>query len=546
MSYSVPVSRITFLLASIIVAFECGANTPCPNTTPQQSDSIKVDKVVISTQNIFDDSDTEQYLLHRLANQFHISTKPTVIEERLPFKEGDIVTAEQLAEAERIIRKEVYIRDASVAFSDTCNIDEAVTVEVTTWDNWSMLPTVSFGRKGGKNKFELGVKEDNLLGKGIQLSAEYKTDEQRSGYRFKVGSQIPFIPYSSMLIDVEDNDDGSIIQFDAAKPFYQLSSENAWFINYLDFDKEDEIFQNGASQRIFGHTGNQLILAYGMLLANTDNQYHRLTLGYTQQEDQFYNVEHNEFTALDTLPQDRKFSYPWVEYEYLQADFQVLQDIYLTNQQEDINLGWHHTFKLGVETNPFANANYGLHAQWRWQKGYMWPTTLLMFSGQVNKTYHVQDHDLLYANLTAEAFYRFASKFGIYNLTQVTISSNNYADLPIALGGESGVRGYPLQYQHGDHRAINAFELRYYPKWNLYRMFDIGLAAFADVGKAWQNNTSNPNEYTGTLASTGIGARIYSNRSSHKHVIHLDIATPLTGGPNTDSWQWQLQVKQSF
>lgn len=50
---------------------------------------------------------------------------------------------------------------------EICNIDEEVIIEVIIWDNWLMLFIVSFGCKGGKNKFELGVKEDNLLGKGI-------------------------------------------------------------------------------------------------------------------------------------------------------------------------------------------------------------------------------------------------------------------------------------------------------------------------------------------------------------------------------------------
>jgi len=534
------------LLVFLTLAFNCNAMSPCPEKTSTENSPHKISNITIRAQSIFDEEDTNRYLLHRLANQFHVSTESSVIKDRLPFKPGDTITHAQLAEAERIIRKEVYIRDAKVVFAETCNIDEEVTIEVTTWDNWSMLPTVSFGRKGGKNKFELGIKEDNLLGKGIQLSAEYKTDEQRSGYRFKIGSQIPFIPYSRMLIDVEDNDDGSIIQFDAERPFYQLSSEYGWFINFLDFEKDDEIFQNGTTQRLFAHTGGQITLAYGRLIHQADNQYHRVTVGYTKQEDTFDTVQTNQVSALTSLPENRNFSYPWIEYQYLQADYQVMKDIYLTNQQEDINLGWQHTFKLGLETQPLTNNDYGVHAQWQWKKGYLWPQTLLLFGGQLNKTYHVQERDLLYANLTAEFFYRFAPKFGVYTLTQLTAGKNHYADLPLALGGESGVRGYPLQYQHGNYRAINALELRYYPNWNVYRIFDIGFAAFADVGKAWQNNSANPNEYKGTLASTGLGARIYSSRSSHQHVIHVDIAKPLTGGPNVDSWQWRMLVKQSF
>ena len=162
-------------------------------------------------------------------------------------------------------------------------------------------------------------------------------------------------------------------------------------------ENDPKIFQNGTTQRLFAHAGNQFTLAYGRLIHQADNQYHRLTLGYTRQEDTFYSAPTNRRSALTSLPENRNFSYPWVEYQYLQADYQVMKDIYLTNQQEDINLGWQHTFKLGLETQPLTNNDYGVHAQWQWKKGYLWPQTLLLFSGQLNKTYHVQERDLLYA-----------------------------------------------------------------------------------------------------------------------------------------------------
>lgn len=92
---------------------------------------------------------------------------------------------------------------------------------------------------------------------------------------------------------------------------------------------------------------------------------------------------------------------------------------------------------------------------------------------------------------------------------------------------------------------LNA-EIRVYPKYNLYKLFDVGMVAFADVGRAWGGQAAMLNESDSILSSVGIGARIYASRSSHRNVIHIDIAKPLLSSAFVDSWEWRLQVKNSF
>lgn len=101
---------------------------------------------------------------------------------------------DDLLEAERIIRSQAYIRDVKITFKENREINEPAQIEIQTWDNWSLIPTVSFGRKGGENKLSIGVKEDNVFGTGIRTRFKYNSDEQRNGYQFTLRSPFPTIP----------------------------------------------------------------------------------------------------------------------------------------------------------------------------------------------------------------------------------------------------------------------------------------------------------------------------------------------------------------
>ena len=96
------------------------------------------------------------------------------------------------------------------------------------------------------------------------------------------------------------------------------------------------------------------------------------------------------------------------------------------------------------------------------------------------------------------------------------------------LGGENGLRGYPLRYQQGTRRTIAKIEERIYTEWSLWRLFDIGGAAFFDTGRtAGANPIGAPQ--LGWLKDAGVGLRLGNSRSSLGNVIHIDLATPIGG-----------------
>ena len=113
------------------------------------------------------------------------------------------------------------------------------------------------------------------------------------------------------------------------------------------------------------------------------------------------------------------------------------------------------------------------------------------------------------------------------------------------LGGDNGLRGYPLRYQSGTHRVLMSIEQRAYTTWFPFRLFRVGGAAFFDLGRAWEGinqNTANP----GWLSDVGVGLRIFSDRVAFGKVLHLDIAFPLNSDPAIASYQFLVKTKTSF
>jgi hemolysin activation/secretion protein len=115
----------------------------------------------------------------------------------------------------------------------------------------------------------------------------------------------------------------------------------------------------------------------------------------------------------------------------------------------------------------------------------------------------------------------------------------------LMLGGDSGLRGYPLRYQSGTRRTLFTVEERFYTDLYVWRLFRIGGAAFFDAGRAWGGdnlNTVNP----GWLSNAGFGLRIVSARSAFSNVLHVDIAFPLNATPDVKKVQFLVKTRTSF
>ena len=508
----------------------------------------KVSKIVVVNNPIFDESDPDAFFIHRWANALHINTKEYVVLDKLTFGENDTVAQKDLDESQRLLRAVPYIRDAKIyvaekdPLADTDPTVESVVVE--TWDNWSLLPTASLSSSGGDTRYSFGVKEDNLLGTGIRTRLKYQSNESRNGYKFAFEAPLSIIEHGTVAAEFYDNSDGQAKHVYVSKPFYSLDTNTMYSAEFLDDNRIDTLRQNGQEINEFEHTVDYLNLQYGWLINKNSEHLSRFITGVTQDKHEFAN---SDLYPNSMLPQDRDFMYPWVAYEFIQDDFHVLNNVHLITNNEDFNLGWHHYVQLGIETNDIGDNNpVGYHVNWQSTGGYKFDDQLWLLEMGGTSTIGTTQKDTYKVDVQAEYFYQINPKWTAYGKAWASLSQNTYLDLTKGLGDETGVRGYPNEYQQGDNQWLLTAEIRNYPNINLYQLAELGWAVFADLGQASGGQLAENNEVSGPLGSIGIGARIYSSRSSYGNVAHIDFSLPYTGGESVNSWEWRFLVKRSF
>ena len=147
---------------------------------------------------------------------------------------------------------------------------------------------------------------------------------------------------------------------------------------------------------------------------------------------------------------------------------------------------------------------------------------------------------------TSVRYYRKQSEKRLFFAT-LSATAGHALDLdnPVELGGDSGLRGYPLRYQSGDSRFLLSVEQRYFWDWYPLRLFRVGGAIFADVGRTWGDHPVGGEEL-GWLKDVGFGLRFAPTRTVSRKIVHLDIAFPLDGDPSIDDVQIVLESKKSF
>jgi len=508
---------------------------------------IKQPKITFKPQTIFDENEEGIVFLHRWANAIHIDTKILTLENEATFFINKCTkTFADMAELERHLRSRKYLRAAKVT------TDENEDITITTWDNWSLMPTISFGRKGGINTYSFGIKERNLLGLGIDTEIESYRNTQRSGY--KLHANIPLFQKqnSSVQLGFSDNDDGQQRSLFLHKMFASFHTETAYDIGFNEESRNDTLFQNGQDQSIFKHDISFKEASYAWLNFNNEHSLLRYSVGITQDRDIFSSLSIEETSALTNpvlttvRPEDRDLLYPWFAFEYIEKDFRKLTNVHLITQIEDFNHGWQLNSSLGIGNGNKDNSPWAIWKM-RIQKGYnLHNNALLLLELALANDIYQQRGNRLLVRMTGEYFYQLNENWGFYLSSDNVASKNQYLDQPVTMGGDEGFRGFPLQYQHGQNSVKVTSEIRYYPQINLFKLFDLAGVVFVDAGRAFGESTVK-NIEQGWLGSAGLGLRLHSPHSGGNNpIIHIDFAFPQSDNSDINSFEIRVQAKKSF
>ena len=543
---SVVLTRLPIFLI-VLNVFLCGFCSPAkafPQCVVDWDKELKITAITIKSHPIFDEDAADAIPLHGWANALHIVTEEWVIRERLSFSEGDVISQDDVVEAEAILRSQRFLGNAEIITEEDCE-QGTVIVHVTTWDNWSLIPAISVSRSGGENKSLFGIREDNLLGLGIRATARYKRDEQRSGYELALNSIMPGVRHANIGLTLADNDDGERYSVVFDKPFYHLNTETSMFAHAYRLRQVDDIFQNNGTRNSFLNQSHGFSAAYGWRLSATDQESRRFTIGISRDSADFSLAAESLSRDLALVPESRDFLVPWVRLEYAQRNIVVMEDIYLINQPEDINLGWQLSSQVGLEAGT-DEGGIAAHSQLSARKGFSYDKSLLMLDASFVSITNGDVRDLLRFDANAEYFQRSSKLLGYYARFNSTFSRGQFLDEPIAIDDDNGVRGFPNQYQHGDHRVSASAEIRMYTDYSIYQLVEVGFAGFVDVGRAWSGTSAELNRDPDMLASIGIGARFFSKQASNAGVLHMDFAKPFSSDGEVDNWEWSFNLRRSF
>jgi len=526
-------------------AFAAEVQPPIPASDELEARGAVIGEIRIVIGDVFDTSiPGENTWLYRTANKLHIQTRESVVRDQLLFKTGEPYRHRVVRETERILRAKNYLYEAyvvPVAFDGT-----TVDLEVRTRDVWTLNPGFSFSRKGGENAIGAEIKEDNLLGTGQRLGLEWDSNVDRETFGINYFNPHFRHSFTRLGLGYVDADDGSTKLLELNRPFYALDVRRAAGVYLLDYERNDPRYVLGDEVGEFQHREEYYEAYSGWSRGLQGRWVRRWTAGFTYERDRFAA---DPFEPLGgPLPPDRELAYPWIGFDLVEDSFEerVNQDQIL--RTEDVLVGLRASVKVGYASEAFGADRDAIIASASVQDGADLRPGMSLF-GSAAASGRIEDGELVNGLLGAEGrFYLETSRNSkFFASVSGAVAEQLDQEYQLTLGGDNGLRGYPLRYQAGTARALLTLEQRYYTQWYPFRLFHVGAAAFVDAGRTWGTDVTGAAS-AGLLKDIGIGLRLGSSRSSFGNVIHIDLAFPLDSAPgdDIDSVQFLVTTKGSF
>ena len=504
---------------------------------------MRIGEVILDARDVFETGKPdEDKALFRLANFLHINTRASTIRDQLLFTSGDVYSRRLLDESERLLRENRYFYDARIDPVRYCN--GIVDVTVRTRDVWTLNVGASGSRQGGKNKTNIEFEELNLFGLGSKLSVDMLSDVDRDSVIFEYTD--PHLGKSQTLLSTKfiDSSDGEATSFVLDRPFFALDTRWSAGVELLGDDRVETFYDRGEPQAQLGHSRTYGQVHGGWSRGLQNGWVSRWSAGLVHDSSRFSPVD--DSTSPMPVPGERTYTYPFIRYELLEDRFITTQNHNQIGRTEDVYLGTHLLAELGYSSNLFGGANDALVFRLNAGTGIGDPqkTLWLLNAGIAGR---LEDGQALDTRITADTGYyrRQSDKRLLYIGASILAAVSPDLDDPIYLGGDNGLRGYPLRYQGGEGKAFLTVEQRFFTDWYPFRLAHVGGAVFADVGRTWGRSAVSESDL-GWLGDVGFGLRLSPTRSGRGHMLHLDVAFPLNASGDIDNVQFLLQTRRSF
>ena len=519
------------------------ASHPLPSDMELERRGAVIGRIIIRNRNIFNlRNPKDNHALFRLANRLHRRTRRSLIRKQLLFHSGERFSAHLIDESARLLRADPYFYDASIR--PVRYHDGKVDILVSTRDVWTLNPGFDFSRSGGKSRTGVQLEDLNVLGTGTDLIVQHLNSVDRSESDISVSNGHLLDGWTTVSATYGNLSDGRMRQLIVNRPFYALETRHAGGLSLTDTTFDQPLYDLGQIVDRFSEHARQLQGYVGWSHGLVRGWSRRFSVGWTDDEHHF--APSSLWNGPTLLPVNRTFIYPWFEFDLIQDEYAKLHNHNQIHRTEDFDLGAYFTGRVGWAARTFGSSRTEVPFTFTTGDGYVLPhgDTLLVSSSFSGRLLHgTLENGVLSAKVVN--YTEQGAQWLLYSAVSATAGRRLTLDNQILLGGDSGLRGYPLRYQDGTARALFTLEERWFSNWYPLRLFRVGAAVFFDMGRTWgRAPLGQPS--LGLLKDAGFGLRLGNARTAFGNVIHIDLAFPLDGGSNIKRVQFLVQTERQF
>jgi len=446
-------------------------------------DGRPIVRIVVIRHDLFD---TEQPPTdswpYRWANAIHIVTKDGFVRRMLLFEEGDLYFERDAAESARILRATDFLNPVDITARE---VEGGVEVTVETRDQWTLEVGAQAGVAGKRSDYGLNFTETNFLGWGREISVEYSSDPERSAWTYSLYDPNILGTRWRARVKHEESSHGGGDLIRVQYPFYSLATPRSSGLELLQETDRDYLYSE-SEIRVYGqHEVDSLRLWGGLRLPVDGDVTRRLIAGWTSRKDAFSDWILDDPTGEVDVPEppDRTVSGPTFGYQRRADRYRVVTGFRAWSKQEDVALGPDYDLGLTVSLPELGG-----------------DVDRLLFDGTLSTALEAGPW-LLVGNSWFEGrldqgdmrnwvvgFQAIATQLGPRGLQARLMVESSYEldrERQLALGADTGLRGWDPDYFDGTGRAVANLQWRHLIKEDILHLFSLGFVVFADAGTTW-------------------------------------------------------------
>lgn len=447
----------------------------------------------LDLHDVFDvENPDEGNRLFAWGNALHARTRDHVVRRELLFAIGERFDPLRAAESERNLRALGIFQDATVSVDTAAG---GARIHVVTTDRWTTELRTEISRRGGINRFTLGLEEGNLLGTAIRVGGAVQTSSDVDASTFAWSDPRLLGSRWSGSYGLSTDDLGRAQTGILSRGFF--SEAVPWTASaQVDLNRgQRRLFEAGEEvERLYVRENR--FEGFAAAHARTPNLDRLGLLVGRQQLDGSFEAE----IAVAALT--------WAR---LHRRFRTVRDVDRFGVAEDVAAGW--TVQLGAgadlqalgawEDRGFARGDFG------WAR-FLGPHAAC--GVQLRQQAFLDEGRIENGRFALESYgyWQAPGKRTLAWRAGGAALIREPRTLRFDLGGDDRLRGYEARHLSGTRILYGSLEDRIFTNWRLF-MFRFGGIAFADVAAAWDDGETL--DHGDVRLGGGIGLRVGNSRS---------------------------------